>query len=172
MPGLFALPLRRLTARGFLGVFGAACLLLSVSSAQAAGPPAVTADWVTDVTASSANLRAEIEPEGLDTTYRFEYLTETGFEQGGWAGATLAPASGRAPYGALPGPPVFRHLERLQPATTYRYRALATNQAGDGAGPEHLLITESVSAAAPCPNDSFRLGPGAGLPDCRAYEMV
>lgn len=150
-----------------------ASLLLIAATAQAAGPPSVPAAWVTDVTATSANLRATIEPNGLPTTYRFEYLTETAYEQGGWAGASLLPLSGKAPYGSSPGVPAFQHLEHLTPATTYRYRAVATNSAGTGPSPEHLLSTEAIPLApAPCPNDPFRLGAGSDLPDCRAYELL
>ena len=36
-----------------------------------------------------------------------------------------------------------------------------------------LLASQvGVAAAAGCPNEAFRIGPGAALPECRAYEMV
>src|SRR4051794_32283339 len=37
-----------------------------------------------------------------------------------------------------------------------------------------LANTSAVAAVASdsCANSKFRVGPGAGLPDCRAYEMV
>jgi hypothetical protein len=40
--------------------------------AGAAGPPRIPAAWVTGVTATSAVLQAEVDPEGLATRYHFE----------------------------------------------------------------------------------------------------
>src|SRR3954447_10421728 len=99
-----------------------------ISSAQAVGPPIVESTWVTDVTATSANLHARINPNGLPATYRFEYTTEAAWEANGFTGAALAPPSGA---GALGGGSealtVTQHLASLAPTTSYRYRVRASN---------------------------------------------
>jgi hypothetical protein len=143
--------------------------LVSPWSAGAAGPPAIPATWVTGVTPTSAVLRAEIDPEGLSTRYRFEYLSLAAYEanlaggQEAFAGAGKAPAvdaglgSGTTPVPVsftLSGP-----VNPLTPGTAYRFRAVATNGAGTTPGPVRSLRTEAA-------------GPPPGLPDARAWEMV
>jgi hypothetical protein len=133
--------------------------LLAAPSAGAAAPQ-ITESFVTEVTATSANLRALINPNGAFTTYRFEYVTQAAFEQSGYATAKKAPPSGESSLGAgTTALAVTQHLSNLTPATAYRYRALAFNQQGSATDKEHVLTTQEVSL-------TFR------LPDSRGWEMV
>jgi hypothetical protein len=54
----------------------------------------------------------------------------------------------------------------LSPATSYRYRLVATNAAGEATSQDVGFVTEA--AAQPCARSGF----SAYLSDCRAYEMV
>jgi hypothetical protein len=134
--------------------------LAGAQTARAAGQPGVGAAWVSEVTATSANLRAEINPNGLATVYRFEYVTLAAFEVSGFDGAILAPPSGQTGIGSGTAPvAVVQHIASLVPATAYRYRLAATNSAAAVLGPEHTLTTQEAS-------------PSLGLPDARRWELV
>jgi hypothetical protein len=133
---------------------------VSTPCAQAAGPPEVRATWVTEVTATSANLRAEIDPEGLLTTYRFEYVSDAAFQQDGFAGAALAPPSGATGIGGgTTAVSVIQHIAGLAPATSYHYRVAATNSAATVLGLAHTLTSEESSLV-------------FALPDDRGWELV
>jgi hypothetical protein len=146
--------------RRLAAALAAGALTLVAPAAAQASAPQIKESFVTDVTATSANLRARINPGGPFTTYRFEYVTEAAFEASGFAKAIKAPPSGAAPLGGgTTTLSVAQHIEALVPATTYRYRSVATNSEGPTISTEHVLATQDVSL-------TFH------LPDARAWEMV
>jgi hypothetical protein len=144
-----------------------ACVAWQAPSARAA-TPTVTATWVTDVTATSANLRAQIDPGEFAATYRFEYLTEAAFQANlaanppreEFAGAARMPAGVEPPVISA-SVPVFQHLASLPSSTTYRFRVVAAfgSPRETVPGPARAFTTES-STAPPT------------LLDARGWELV
>jgi hypothetical protein len=131
------------------------------------GPPRVDSASVVEVTANSATLQAEVNPQNLSTSYHFEYLTEAEFDENGES------FSGPHPATSVPLPDaelgsgqedvaVSRHLRGLLTHAVYRYRVLAQNTLGEGAdvvdGPAETFVTWGVGEF--------------GLPDGRQWEMV
>lgn len=149
------------------------------------GPPFTTEPspllgeiWATRVGTDTARLNGEANPNGIPATGWFEYVDEATFQKSGFAEASKAPDvdEGETPldFGASEGF-VTRQVTiyPLDPGTTYRYRLVADNGLIEPlAGEAEELRTFAVVAPPPCPNDVSRIGPGAFLSDCRAYEMV
>jgi hypothetical protein len=130
-------------------------------------PPNVTAEYPSELEATTATLNASIDPGGAATTYHFEYLTAAQFEADGntfGAGVQKTPES--ASVGADNSEhPVAVSLEKLQPGTAYRFRAVATNAKSPAGTPGPVA---AFATNAP-PGATASL---ASLPDGRAYEMV
>jgi len=148
----------------------ASALAISVAAvppaARAAGAPGLGAAWATDVAATSARLHAEIDPQGLVTTYSFEYLSAASYQQNlddgheAFSGASRSPAGAEASAGSGSGlAAVSRALVGLTPATAYRYRVVAKNGEGTASGEPHLFATQVLGGASP-------------LLDGRGWEMV
>ena len=131
---------------------GALCI--AVPSADAAAPE-VDQLWVTDVTATGANLRAAIDTGGLSTSFHFEYVDEQSFQDSGFDTASQTPGGSIGGASAL----VVRHIGGLTPATAYRYRLLATNDDGPATSLIRILTTQET-------------GSQFSLPDRRAWELV
>ncbi len=55
------------------------------------GPPLVETTGSPTRTATTARLDSRLSPHGADTTYHFEYVTDSQFQDGGFAGATSTP---------------------------------------------------------------------------------
>lgn len=140
----------------------AVTLVPAWSSADAAGPPLIEAQFSSAVGSGSAKLSARIDPNGSSATYHFEYLAQAAYQANGgsFAGALRMPSSGEASLGTSPLT-VTQQLVSLAPATAYRYRVLAQN-------------TENPGSPAIGPAGTFTtIGPaGPLLPDSRGWEMV
>lgn len=114
--------------------------------------------------------------EVYDTSYRFEYVSQRQFEsEGGFAKAASTPEveAGSGNGDELAG---YDLPSGLKPGETYRYRMVAssTQPAVVESSEQTLTVPAPPPAEAPaaCPNEAFRTGLSAHLPDCRAYEML
>jgi hypothetical protein len=134
-------------------------LAVAAAPAAAAGRPAIVATWPGAIEPSSALLRVELDPEGLPTTYSFEYATEAEFLAHGFAGATKRPAAGEAVGAGTAVVSRVQALSGLVPATVYRYRVVAGNSAGTTSTGAYLFATPEVGAP-------------FSLPEGRGWEMV
>lgn len=127
-------------------------------------PPVVGDEYVSQVAETEATVNATINPERAETTYHFEYGPTPAY---GTATQVVSIGDGSSPL------EVQARLTGLAPGTAYHYRVVASNSEGTSTGLDHRFSTQSSSAPkSDCPNQAFRSGLSAALPDCRAYEMV
>jgi hypothetical protein len=117
------------------------------------GPPVLVSESSLEVTAGTARLQAEVDPQNVDSRVRVEYGTSTGYGQS-------TPEVDIGAGGAVQDAPVA--LQGLEPGTEYHYRFVAENALGEGAGAvvggDRVLRTQRSAA--------FR------LPDGREWELV
>jgi hypothetical protein len=121
--------------RRAVSAFVATLAILGIAaSSAAAAVPALGPVSVTNIQGVSALLVGGVNPEGLATTYYFEYGTDPGFSgaartSGTPAGSGLSPQEVRA------------SISGLTPSTTYHYRLVATNASGTTTGPSSSFTT-------------------------------
>lgn len=140
-----------------------------------ATPPTIATEYASSVDTHGATLQAQINPHFWnDTTYYLEY--GTGPCSGSCEKQPLPPGSRlTTKFVDAPLTTAGILLDGLAPATTYHYRFVASSSGGGPVfGPDRSFTTfpEADGSPTDCPNQAFRIGPSAKLPDCRAYEMV
>ena len=145
--------------------------------------PLIEAESVSEVHADTAQVHAQIDPDGGEaiyhTSYHVEYVTQEQFEEqpeGGFASAeegapNLDAGSARTTQS------LTTQLSGLTPDTTYHYRVVATRtptEARPRAPRPHLHhLPLHPRSTTTCPNAHVRQQTGAALLlDCRAYELV
>lgn len=135
-------------------------------------PVSIVGESDSFIETTATRLEAQINPGGVDASYRFEYGTVAGSYEvsvpvaGGHVGATASDVS------------VSAVAKNLTPGTTYHFRIVATNELpGAVDGPDRTFTTapvEGTGSPPGCVNEKARSEQpyGLDLPDCRAYEIV
>jgi NHL repeat len=129
-------------------------------------PVFIDTAYTAHLTPSSVDLNAEINPNGLDAHYRFEWGETEAY-------GTSVPVPDEDIGSETSDVLVTQHLEGLSADTLYHWRVVATNSAGTVVGEDHTFIYDSATpSGAGCPNAQLRTNSSSALPDCRAYEQV
>ena len=104
--------------------------------------PGIEGEVARELTSTSARLEATVHPYGLPTAYHFEYGTTISY---GWRQPALTDAA--AGKGTV-GRPVAQLLTSLTPGTTYHFRVVASNSAGEEFGPDASFTLPAGDAVA------------------------
>jgi hypothetical protein len=121
---------------------------------------------------TSVRLNGRVNPEGSKLTFHFEYSEDGGAS---WSSTPDKEDNSEAGKQIL----VSEELEGLIPDTTYSYRLIAENNAGE-ASPQGEVKTfttrteAEVQQPSSCPNEDIRQAQHTDsyLADCRAIELV
>ncbi len=97
-----------------------------------ASAPTVVTRAATSIKPTSAKLNGSVTPNGLSTSWYFEYGTTTGY---GSRSSSQSAGSGTSAVS------VSSTRTGLKPATTYHYRLVALNSAGTSYGADQTLVT-------------------------------
>ncbi|HWI96766.1 MAG TPA: hypothetical protein VNS60_11930 [Solirubrobacterales bacterium] len=134
------------------------------SFTTASGPPLISGAKAKAIDEHSVRVTALIDPSHSPTTYVIEYGTSPAL------GSSTEAASVGAGTQPIEVSPV---IGGLSPATQYYFKVVATNLVNSAASENLPVVTYPATPSfGSCPNERFRTGPSAKLPDCRAYEQV
>lgn len=118
---------------GYPGVYGTE---LSFTTPSTPTPPTVVTDPATDVGTISATLNGTVNANNDNTTVSFEYGLDTSY--GKALEATPNPVTGATDTA------ISASLPRLEPNTTYHYRAVGENGGGTTYGDDMTFTTTTV----------------------------
>lgn len=90
-----------------------------------------------------ATLKAKVNPEGQETEYRFQYLTQAQFEAGGFSNPEVQESSPAALPGDFGLHAVSYQATGLVPETHYHCRVLASNAGGKATGQDGGFTTKA-----------------------------
>lgn len=134
--------MRRTLTVGIRSLLASSLLLLALAAPASAAAPTVSEQLPITVDRTVATLHAEVNPNGLATTYHFEYGLDTGYEG-------RVPASGEFSAGSGSEPVVVSaEIAGLEEESVYFFRVVATNDDGPTVGADRQFSTLNVDGLA------------------------
>jgi Ca2+-binding RTX toxin-like protein len=116
---------------------------VDIGADEFAPPPEAETTPADAISSTGAILTAHVNPNARDTTYHFEWGTDTSYSN-----ATPATSLGAADAGSHT---VSFELHALAPSTTYHYRIVASSSVGGGAGSDVSFTTHALPPPPPPP---------------------
>jgi hypothetical protein len=111
------------------------------------GPPAVEDESSFNTVTTSANVKAQVNPFGYETTCRVQYVEEAEFNASGYTSASTLPCSPSEHLGSAFGNQnVGATLAGLRVDTVYHYRFVAASTAGMVYGTDETLATFGIKS--------------------------
>jgi hypothetical protein len=101
--------------------------------------PVATTEPATGISTEGATLNGAVNPQGISTTYHFDYGTTTSY-------GSSTPESGSIGNGTN-SVAVSRAISGLLPSTTYHFRVVATNLEGTSYGQDRTFSTVASGTA-------------------------
>lgn len=125
------------------------------------GPAAVDSETST-ARALGATLRVQVNPFGNDTSCRAEYVDDSTFQASGYSGATVLPCEPTDVGSGFGDRGASVTLSALKISTTYHYRFVVSNSAGETVGTDQTFTTFAVE------NFKFEINDKEGQPYTQA----
>jgi hypothetical protein len=134
-----------------IAAFAALLLLFTAARASAASVPSIEGEAVSQITATDATLEAQINPNGLETSYRFrvEFGCFSSHSECLWISEEKIPTARLSPSSQAQSASLNLNEAgvTLHPGWEYRYSVEGTNSAGPTVrSPEQTFTTPSMSA--------------------------
>ncbi|MEX0973530.1 MAG: S8 family serine peptidase [Solirubrobacterales bacterium] len=122
------------------------------NAAHISAVPTVSTEPAVHIDGDRATVKGSVTPNGADTSYHFEYGTDTSY-------GTSIPAGGAAAGAGTSASQVMEEITGLLPDTTYHYRVVASNSHGTVYGKDETFTTRNWSLqATPNPEGSTNSG--------------
>ena len=117
-------------------------------------PPSATTNSASSITTRSAQLNGSVNPNGISTTYYFQYGTTTSY---GTNTSSTSAGSGTSSVS------VNATIDYLTAGTTYHYRLVATNSVGTTYGSDVSFTASSMSITMSAPSSNVTVTQGQSV---------
>jgi hypothetical protein len=111
------------------------------------GPPVISSETVRTLTnAHAVVLNGKIDPAGFEADCHLEYIDDAAFQKSGYSGATIRPCSPSSIPAGGPPTTVSASVSGLALDTTYHYRFVSVNSAGESQGADATFTTFGIAS--------------------------